>query len=52
MIYRIDRDAIIIVDDFSKKMLNIPWSVVESNRGRPSKYDEMGKAMTFGKKLI
>lgn len=42
IIYRIDQDAIVIVDVFSKKTQKIPKSVIESSKNRLRAYDEMG----------
>ena len=42
IIYRIDQDAIVIVDVFSKKTQKIPKSIMESCKNRLRAYDEMG----------
>ena len=42
IIYRIDQDAIVIVDVFSKKTQKTPRSVIESSKKRLRAYDEMG----------
>jgi phage-related protein len=41
IIYRIDQDAIIIVDVFSKKTTKTPKNVIESAKMRLRAYDEM-----------
>ena len=42
IIYRIDQDAIVIVDVFSKKTAKTPKSIIESVNNRLRTYDEMG----------
>lgn len=42
IIYRIDQDAIVIVDVFSKKTQKIPKTIIESSKNRLRAYDEMG----------
>ena len=42
IIYRIDQDAIVIVDVFSKKTQKTPKNVIESSMKRLKTYDEMG----------
>ena len=42
IIYRIDQDAIVIVDVFSKKTQKIPKSIIASSKNRLRAFDEMG----------
>ena len=42
IIYRIDQDAIVIVDAFSKKPQKTPNSVIDTCKKRLRAYDEMG----------
>ena len=42
IIYRIDLDAIVIVDVFSKKTQKTPHSVIDTCKKRLRTYDEMG----------
>jgi len=42
IIYRIDQDAIVIVDVFSKKTEKTPKSVMEACKKRLKAYDEIG----------
>jgi len=42
IIYRIDKDAIVIVDVFSKKTEKTPKSVIEACKKRLKTYDEIG----------
>lgn len=42
IIYRIDQDAIVIVDVFSKKTQKTPNSVIDTCKKRLRAYDEMG----------
>jgi phage-related protein len=42
IIYRIDQDAIVIVDVFSKKTEKTPKSVIEACKTRLKAYDEIG----------
>ncbi|MGO9267625.1 MAG: type II toxin-antitoxin system RelE/ParE family toxin [Candidatus Binataceae bacterium] len=41
IIYRIDSDAIVVVEVFSKKSQNTPSSVIERCQGRLKRYDEL-----------
>jgi phage-related protein len=41
IVYRIDSDAIVIVEVFSKKSQKTPSSVIERCRGRLRRYDEL-----------
>jgi len=41
IIYRVDPDAIVIVEVFSKKSQKTPMSVIERCRGRLRRYDEL-----------
>ncbi len=41
IIYRVDSDAIVIVEVFSKKSQKTPSSVIERCRGRLTRYDEL-----------
>ena len=41
IIYRIDQDAIVIVDVFSKKTTKTPKNIIESAKMRLRAYDEM-----------
>ncbi len=41
IIYRIDRDAIVIVEVFSKKTEKTPKGIIESVKNRLKAYDEM-----------
>lgn len=48
IIYRIDQDAIVIVDVFSKKSQKTPKSVIESCRQRLAAYDALIEGETDG----
>ena len=41
IVYRIDRDAIVIVEVFSKKTRQTPWQVIDRCKSRLRRYDEV-----------
>jgi phage-related protein len=43
ILYRIDRDAVVIAEVFSKKSRTTPQSVIETCRRRLREYDDAGK---------
>ena len=45
LLYRIDRDAIVIVGVFSKKTQKTPKKQLESARGRLKRYDQATEGM-------
>jgi phage-related protein len=43
VVYRIDKDAIVILDVFSKKTVRTPKAVIDVCRKRLQEYDNAGK---------
>ena len=43
IIYRVDADAIVIADVFSKKTVTTPTTVIDASRARLRRYDDAVK---------